>query len=86
MESSDVQLKPTLHEPFEVGDNIMVHGTGSELVDGKTGEVAGIAWAHVIFSYIVILDEPITAPPNHPGKDWKAIAVPGGQLTKIIKH
>jgi hypothetical protein len=50
-------LQPTLHKPVPLGSSVRIIETGS--LNGKTGIVAGIAWQHVIFVYIIILDEPI---------------------------
>lgn len=52
-------LQPTLHKPVPMGSRVKVpkyfHSSSAEL----WGEVVGISFAHVIFGYIVLLDEPL---------------------------
>lgn len=70
------QLKPTLHPDYAVPSRVIVHPsmTGREM----SGEIVGIATCHIIFTYIVLLDEPLQVPGYD--KPWRAISVPGGCL------
>lgn len=49
--------QPTLHKPVPMGARVIVpaHYAGHPV----RGEVVGISMMHVIFTYIVLLDEPI---------------------------
>lgn len=77
------QLQPTLHRAFHVGDRVRIKNTGSDMMDGKTGTITGISFVHVIFGYIITLDEPMAAPPDFPGKDWSTVSINGGLLDSL---
>jgi len=49
-------LYPTLHEPIPMGTRVIV--PAAYCGAPKVGTVVGIASCHVIFHYIVLLDEP----------------------------
>ena len=80
--SSHARLTPELHDTFLVGDRIEIKDLGGDFMDGKRGEIVGIAMAYIIFHYIIELDEPMPAPENHPGKPWKCVVIPGGCLNR----
>lgn len=79
---SGVQLRPTLHEEYFVGDRVLIKGFGEGL-DGCRGRIVGIGMAHIVFQYIVKLEEPIEPPGNFEGEPWECILVPGGCLGRI---
>lgn len=68
------RYEPTLHKPVPMGVRVVI----PEYFVGKKmkGEVAGISSMHVIFHYIVLLDEPIESEFGL----QKAITVGGPQL------
>lgn len=69
--------KPTLHKEVPIGTRVYIPSMYYSYKDKRyTGTVAGIASMHVVFGYIVILDEEI---PSEFG-DLKAIVVYGSQL------
>lgn len=85
IDASGPQIKPLSHEHIDVGARVRINvdsGMGQDL-EGKTGEIGGIASVGLVFSYIVILDEQMTAPTQYPGHAWKAVVVPGPLLTPI---
>lgn len=53
------------------------------MMDGRTGKITGISFVHVIFGYIVTLDEPMDAPPDFPGEDWTTVSIMGGLLEPL---
>lgn len=67
-------LEPTLHRPYKVNERVSFdYGSGQT----GTGTIVGIAWVHVVASYIVLLDEFM----EHPDySDWRAVCVMGGDL------
>lgn len=68
------------HIAFGVGDRVMIRGAG-DAVDGKLGEIGGIALAEApVYHYIVLLDEPMDAPAAYPGKQWPSIMMAGTSL------
>jgi hypothetical protein len=70
--------QPTLHRPVPMGARVVV----PEYYLGKpniTGTVAGIASLHIIFAYIVILDEEIDTEYG----TQKAIVVNGPELVGV---
>ena len=79
---ASARLKPALHQEFFVGDRVRITGMGSEL-EGKEGRVGGIGTAHIVFQYIVILDEPLPPPEQWPGASWEGILVPGGCMEPL---
>jgi hypothetical protein len=74
------RLTPTLHPDFEIGIRVK-----AELGEGVTvtGKITGVSHMHVIFSYIILLDEPLEVPGWK--TPWETIVIPGGQLTPIEK-
>jgi len=69
--------QPTLHKPIRMNSRVIV----PEMYLGEnrksySGTVVGISMQHVIFTYIVLLDEPST----YDGEEIKAIVVPGPDL------
>lgn len=75
------QLKPTLHEEFHVGDEVLV----SDIPGVERGTIVGIATCHVVFSYIVELPKELPVP-NFPGKAWKCVSVVGGMLKLLHRY
>lgn len=75
------RLIPELHDTFFVGDRVQINGMNDK-IDGYQGEIVGIATAHIMFQYIIELDEPMSAPSNHPGKSWKCVVISGGCLNR----
>jgi len=73
------QLKPAFHHDYKVGERVKIGILGPGLT-GKTGEIVGIATAGVVFTYIVLLDDPIPAPNPYGGKPWRAVSITGGCL------
>lgn len=67
--------QPTLHKPVPMNTRVVIPAlyAGEE----RRGTVVGIAFVHVVFSYIVLLDEPVDTPYG----SQRAITVPGGDLT-----
>ncbi len=72
------QPKPTLHKEFFV--NQRVRYTYGDIGVTGTGTIIGIASMHVIFVYIVLLDEPID---SEIVKGWRGLAIPGTQLQEL---
>ena len=72
-------MNPTLHKPVPLQTKVRtIKGSGFPQV---TGRVVGISAMHVIFTYIVLLDEPLfpLGPELSDGRH-DAIAVPGTAL------
>ncbi len=69
---------PTLHKPVPMGTRVLVPEHYMGLKDGKPyeGEVVGVAFFHVIYSYIVLLDAPFESSYGV----IKAVTVTGGEL------
>ena len=72
-----MRMKPALHEDFEIDQKVTIDLDGLK----ATGTIIGISSAHIIFSYIVLFDEPLKVPDYD--KLWKAVTIFGGQLKKI---
>lgn len=66
---------------FEAGQRVVI--TDLAGAEGKLGTIAGLAFDHVIKTYIVILDEPL-ATEWLPVKRALAIVVPNGYLRPVI--
>jgi hypothetical protein len=64
---------PTLHKPVPIGSKVRVEDTSI------TGEVVGISSMHVIFQYIILLDNPI----EDEYGIHKAIVYPGSLLEAL---
>lgn len=66
--------EPTLHKPVPMGARVRVppHFLGHT----ATGTVVGISFVHVVFSYIVLMDEPF---PSEYG-ECRALCVGGAEL------
>lgn len=71
-------MTPTLHKPIPMGTRVVVPA-GWCSTGPVTGTVEGIAFMHVIFGYIVVLDEPIQTEFGA----QRAVAVTGPQLTGV---
>jgi hypothetical protein len=68
-------MKPTLHREFQIDERVKFDvGPGVE----RSGTITGIAFQHVIFSYIITLDEPLYVPEHD--KPWTTVVMPGGCL------
>lgn len=65
---------PTLHKPIPMESRVVV--PASYCGEPRRGTVVGVAACHVIFWYIVLLDEPHEAPFGA----VRAISVPGCEL------
>jgi len=72
---------PTLHPDYEVQSRVAFTLTGH--VDEKelTGRIIGIANVHIAFTYIVLLDEPLSYESH---KNHEAIAVWGTLIKRVI--
>ena len=71
------KLEPTLHKPIPMNTRVRLD---TSIYPGNIlGTVIGISFQHVIFGYIVLLDEPIT----YMDDTFGAISVPGPQLWPI---
>lgn len=68
------RLMPTLHKPVPLQTRVRVHE--SYLGHEVRGTVAGIASQHVVFMYIIVLDEPHV----FDGEAFTAITVVGSHL------
>lgn len=82
--------EPTLHKPVLLNTKVLIPTYYHQEEDRKSGVVVGIASIHVIFSYIVLLDEPLetifgqmrTVVVNGPeleapdGSNWKLLNKP----------
>lgn len=68
------ELQPTLHKPVPMGARVRTpkHYLGED----KIGTVEGIAFRHIVFVYIVRLDEPIQTEYG----EQRAIVIPGSEL------
>lgn len=68
---------PSIHEDFQMGAKVVVDKSAHP--DGLQGEIIGIATKHVFFTYIVLLDHPLTM---DDGLAHKAITMPG----MLLRH
>jgi len=58
------QLLPTLHHPIPMGTRVVLPDHyGPAGASPPHGTVQGIAMAHLVFSYIVVLDHQMVLPP-----------------------
>ena len=64
--------KPTLHREVPMESRVLIPSTYRNDGKSRLGTVVGISSMHVIFTYIVLLDEPI--------KDFRAVVVNGPEL------
>lgn len=71
-------MLPTLHKPVPMGSRVIIPEQFLKK-DNVMGVVAGIAFVHVIFGYIVILDEPVETEYG----TQKAIVVSGSELRGV---
>lgn len=69
-------LEPTLHKPIDLGTRVKIDP--EYLKKEASGRVVGIAFRHVIFGYIVLLDVPF----QDEYGTHEAISVIGSHLTK----
>lgn len=67
--------QPTLHKPVPMGARVVIPAL--YVGEVRHGTVVGIGFVHIVFSYIVLLDEPV----NTPYGTMRAIPVVGGDLT-----
>lgn len=78
------QLKPAFHQEFFVGERVVICESGSPDINGKTGEIIGVGSANIVFSYIILLDDPLKSASYIAGdKPWRGVLMFGGQLRKI---
>lgn len=70
-----MSLEPTLHKPIPMESRVLVPAHYCGVV--KSGTVVGIASCHLIFNYIVLLDEPH----NTEFGTIRAVSVAGSLLT-----
>ena len=70
------QPAPTLHDPVPMGVRVKVPGHYHNENGEVWGEVQGVASAHVIWTYIVVLDEALATPFGV----VRAVTVPGPEL------
>lgn len=71
-------LSPSMHPDYEMQSRVVFSiGDDREF----TGRIVGIAFAHVIFSYIVLLDEPWPEP-GYEGHT--AVPVMGSMIKRVI--
>jgi hypothetical protein len=68
-------LKPSLHHDFQIDDRVFFD-IGSNKV--CSGTITGIASQHIIFTYIITLDKPLTV--DGYAKPWRTVTMPGGCL------
>lgn len=73
-------LQPTLHKPIKLGTRVRVDPN----ILGKAvfGKVVGIAFKHVVFGYIVLLDKAI----EDEYGIHEAISVVGSALVDEVEH
>lgn len=69
-------MVPTMHRPVPMNTRVVI-APGYVQRDAVKGTVRGIATMHVVFQYIVVLDEPIQTDQGEIG----AVAVTGPSLT-----
>lgn len=69
--------KPEMHEDFKIDQRVSFDV--AELIKG-TGQIIGVASMHVIFHYIVLLDEPLDVLGY---EKHRAISVSGCSLKKL---
>lgn len=72
-------LQPTLHRPIPMSSRVIV--SDGFLEKESSGTVVGIAYQHVIFGYVVLLDEPVFV--NARNELHAAIVVPGSFLRVV---
>lgn len=68
--------QPIAHKPIPMETRVIIPGAAIGQADSLTGVVVGISYAHIFFSYIVLLDSPLQSPYGL----QRAISVPGGIL------
>jgi len=81
---TEKEMMKSYHK-FKVGNRVRIKGTNDEELDGRHGEIVGIAtdMPGVLSSYIVKFDEPMAAPKKIGGKDWECGVLVGGFLEKV---
>jgi hypothetical protein len=70
------RLKPTLHHDYQINDRVWF--TLEEGGPKHRGYIGGVGFTHVIFGYLIVLDEPIEVPGWT--APWTVVSVPGGML------
>lgn len=74
-------MGPTLHKPVPMGSRVYIPEYFSINKEKKlTGTVAGVASVHVIYTYIVLLDESIQ---SEEFGELKAVVVNGPELEGV---
>ena len=73
-------LKPKKHQDFQIEDRVIVANHGSEMLTKGTGIIIGVANAHDVFHYIVLLDSPLS---SEPYVNWRGMIISGEHLRKI---
>jgi hypothetical protein len=53
--------KPTMHPDYPIGLRVMVK-IAPENNEQFVGTITGVASAHIVFTYIITLDKPLTLP------------------------
>ena len=72
-------LSPTMHPDYEMQTRVAFSLTGKFDEQERTGKIIGVAFAHVVFAYIVLLDEPLESHPEH-----TAIPVLGSLIKRVL--
>ncbi len=74
-------LTPTLHAPIPMESKVKFReDAGLKELSGRTGRVVGIAFKHVIFAYVVLMDGP---PIEVDGENHRAVCMLGSLLTVL---
>lgn len=74
MSQQSIKYMPTLHYEIPIGTRVTV---GQPYCSERNGTIVGISSCHVIFTYIVLLDEPVDSVYGQ----MRAIAVNGPELS-----
>jgi hypothetical protein len=68
-------MKPGLHRDFQIEEHVRFEiGPGIE----RTGRITGISSEHIVFIYIITLDEPLIVKGHD--RPWTTVTIPGGCL------
>lgn len=73
-------MAPTLHKPVPMGSRVYIPEYFSSKRKKLAGTVVGVASLHVIYTYIVLLDEPLA---SEEFGEVKAVVVNGPELEGI---
>ena len=66
---------PGLHRDFQIGEHVRF------IIDigvVRAGYITGVAMQHIVFTYIITLDEPISV--DGWERPWTTVVMPGGCL------